>query len=170
MGKKCLVYQPRAPAHWYLLVSIIIYDKQFLVASLEYSPRPVSYLFYIKTLIVSRWFTLLDVSCLSYFERKKNSHNKHKENKAYTMKFRRLYFQDNWICIHVMFFFFFFLLFLTIYNLLFTITTNNFSDSDDNKRKWKKIEKDAIQSRCPLMPYSLVLIAIRWFALFEAVT
>ena len=112
MGKKCLVYQPRAPAHWYLLVSIIIYDKQFLVASLEYSPRPVSCLFYIKTLIVSRWFTLLDVSCLSYFERKKNSHNKHKENKAYTMKFRRLYFQDNWICIHVMFYFFFFFTFL----------------------------------------------------------
>ena len=31
-----------------------------------------------------------------------------------------------------------FLLFLTNYNLLFTITLNNFSDSDDNKIKFKK--------------------------------
>ena len=33
------------------------------------------------------------------------------------------------------------LLFLTNYNLLFTITINNFSDSDDNKIKLKKIKK-----------------------------
>ena len=38
---------------------------------------------------------------------------------------------------------------------------NNFSDSDDNKIKLKEIKKDAIQSRRPLMPYSLVLIATR---------
>ena len=32
----------------------------------------------------------------------------------------------------------FFLLFLTNYNLLFTLTINHFSDSDDDKIKFKK--------------------------------
>ena len=32
----------------------------------------------------------------------------------------------------------FFLLFLTNHNLFFTITINNFSDTDDNKIKFKK--------------------------------
>ena len=36
-----------------------------------------------------------------------------------------------------------------------------FSDSNNNKIKFKKIKKDAIQSRRPSMPYSVVLIAIR---------
>ena len=51
----------------------------------------------------------------------------------------------------------FFLRFLTNYNLLFKIKINNFSDSDDNKIKYKKIKKGAIQSRRPLLPYFLVL-------------
>ena len=43
--------------------------------------------------------------------------------------------------------------------MLFTITINNFYDSDDNKIKFKKIfKKDAIQSRRTLIPYSLVLM------------
>ena len=33
--------------------------------------------------------------------------------------------------------------------MLFTITKNNFSDSDDNKFKLKKIKKDAIQIKRP---------------------
>ena len=51
----------------------------------------------------------------------------------------------------------FFSLFVTNDNLLFTITINNFSIVMIIKRNKKRNKKDAIQSRRPLMPYSLVL-------------